>query len=299
MQIEKIVTDDSMRELRLHGTPNFPFKYYYDDIQNFDKHYIEYHWHSEFEWCVVESGTVECRIDTKQVQLCKGDGIFINSKAIHSFKTSDCALMPNILFAPEFISPNTSAVYLEYVLPVLNSECTYFVFRASNETEHQILKTLHKIFALAQHKDISKIDIQISIGILWRDFMRITDGHWNGQNSKQDILLQARMRKMIQFIIENYNEKITLFDIASAANISKSEALRCFHQEMCTTPVQYLIDYRLSQAKKFLISTNDTVTQIASRVGIDNVSYFVRIFTKNLGITPKAFRLQCKKNLNI
>ena len=46
MQTNKILTDTSMRELAEHGTPDFQFKYYYDDIQSFDNHCIDYHWHN-------------------------------------------------------------------------------------------------------------------------------------------------------------------------------------------------------------------------------------------------------------
>lgn len=89
---------------------------------------------------------------------------------------------------------------------------------------------------------------------------------------------------------KSMKEKITLTDIANAANISKSEALRSFHLALSTTPINYLIDYRLERAQKLLLTTDDTVTQIALTVGMDNISYFVRAFRKKYGTTPKKFR---------
>ena len=295
MRVTEIVTDESLRELRKHGTSDFPFEYYYDDIHSYNKHYIEYHWHNEFEWVVVESGTVECLIDSKRIELCRGDGIFINSKVIHRFESEHGALMPNILFAPAFIAPTTSAIYNEYVAPILNSGCTYFVLRQRNKDENIILNALHEIFRLAVERVIQKMDIQIAVCSLWRNFVKITNGYWNSNHKQQDILLQSRIQTTIQFIAENYTEKLTLTDIALSANISKSETLRCFHQAVQTTPVKYVIGYRLNRAKERLIATNDTVTQIASSVGIDSISYFVQIFTKEFGITPRAFRLQYKR----
>lgn len=78
--------------------------------------------------------------------------------------------------------------------------------------------------------------------------------------------------------------------LAAEANISKSEALRCFKRGIGTTPVKYLIDYRLERARELLCKTNDTVIRVAADVGIDNTSYFVRIFKKMYGMTPGAFR---------
>ena len=79
-------------------------------------------------------------------------------------------------------------------------------------------------------------------------------------------------------------------DIAHSANISKSEALRCFHLAIQSTPVNYLIEYRLRWARKALLETDDTVTQIATKVGMENVGYFIRTFKKVYNITPKQFR---------
>ena len=98
------------------------------------------------------------------------------------------------------------------------------------------------------------------------------------------------MRLMMQYVFTHYKEKITLTDIASSANISKSEALRSFHLALSTTPINYLIDYRLERVQKLLLTTDDTVTQIALTVGMDNISYFVRAFRKKYGTTPKKFR---------
>ena len=290
MQTNKILTDTSMRELAEHGTPDFQFKYYYDDIQSFDNHCIDYHWHNEFEWCIIEKGTVECVIGANSILLNEGDGIFINSKAIHCFKTDNGAIMPNILFSPEFISPEMSAIYSEYIKPILSSDCTYFVFRKTDK--NNILSKLNQIFKLSESNTYPKMDIHIDVCILWKDFVHITNGYWSTQQNKQSILLQARTRTMMSFIAQNHKNKITLSDIAASANISKSEALRCFNKEINTTPVNYLIDYRLKKAKEYLISTNDTITQIALNIGIDNVSYFVRLFTKKYDVTPKAFRMQ-------
>ena len=104
------------------------------------------------------------------------------------------------------------------------------------------------------------------------------------------MLTRSRMRTMMQFIADNYKEKITLADIAGSASISKSEALRCFNSCVGMTPVKYLTALRLEKAAKLLLSTDDTVTRIAVECGIDNISYFIRIFTAAFGVTPKAYR---------
>lgn len=291
MRITEIITDETMRELRMHGTPAFPFEYYYDDIHEYDRHYVEWHWHTEFEWAFVESGTIDCLIGSKRIRLRTGEGIFINSKVIHRIESKDGALVPNILFMPEFLAVRTSAVYEECILPVLGSGCPYYVFKKGQKREEVILQKLCDVLARAAVKEPSKIEILIAVQILWREFMRIP--LCNDENTGKSMLLESRIRSMMQFIAEHYRERITLDEIALSANISKSEALRCFHEGLQSTPVKYLIDYRLNRAKELLLSTDDSVTEIAAEVGIGNVSYFIRIFTKEFGVTPRRFRKQC------
>ena len=85
MDYNKILTDEDFMEIKQHGTSDYPFQYYYDDLEFFDFHCIEWHWHREFEFLYVESGQIICGIGEKQIILSEGDAIFINSKILHRF----------------------------------------------------------------------------------------------------------------------------------------------------------------------------------------------------------------------
>ena len=108
--------------------------------------------------------------------------------------------------------------------------------------------------------------------------------------SKVDKLLRARMQKMVHYIHQKYQRQIKVDDIASSANISVSESLRCFHSSMQTTPIHYLNQYRLECAKRLLLSTSDTVSNIAMNTGFENPSYFCRAFKKKYGESPNKYR---------
>lgn len=286
MKITEIITDESMRELRQHGTAGFPFEYYYDDIQSYSNQFVDWHWHREFEFCYAESGTVQCSVNSERIYLEEGDGIFINSRAIHRFETENNAKMPNILFSPEFISTEGSDIYEECVRPVLTSGCEYIIIRKTEK--HPISLLTDAVYTAAAGFD-NKLGIMIKVCRLWQEIYPLA-AVCTPVADKGTMLTRSRMRTMMQFIADNYKEKISLADIAGSASISKSEALRCFNSCVGMTPVKYLTAYRLEAAKKLLLSTDDTVTRIAVECGIDNISYFIRIFTAAFGVTPKAYR---------
>ena len=62
----KIITDENLMETIQHGSNNYPFNFYYDNLSQFDFNCIEWHWHTELEFVYIESGTVTFWIGEKQ-----------------------------------------------------------------------------------------------------------------------------------------------------------------------------------------------------------------------------------------
>ncbi|MNO05578.1 Arabinose operon regulatory protein [compost metagenome] len=56
------------------------------------------------------------------------------------------------------------------------------------------------------------------------------------------------------------------------------------------TPMEYLTDYRLEQAKLLLLKTEIPVAAVAERTGFENTAYFSRRFTSKVGISPLRYR---------
>jgi signal transduction histidine kinase/DNA-binding LacI/PurR family transcriptional regulator/AraC-like DNA-binding protein len=101
---------------------------------------------------------------------------------------------------------------------------------------------------------------------------------------------QRLVRLAMLYIHENYAEAITRADIARHVNITEDYLTFCFRQELGTTPIKYLQRYRVHQAKKLLKETNLSVTEIAMSVGFSDSGYFSRIFHRETGLPPEAFR---------
>ena len=83
----KIITDENLMETIPHGSQDYPFRYYYEHLAQFDFNCIDWHWHTELEFVYVQSGTVTVWIGEKQLELPSDSGIFINSKFLHRFSS--------------------------------------------------------------------------------------------------------------------------------------------------------------------------------------------------------------------
>lgn len=101
---------------------------------------------------------------------------------------------------------------------------------------------------------------------------------------------QRLVRQAMLFIHENYAQPITRGDIAQHINIAEDYLTFCFRQELGTTPIKYLQRYRVHQAKKLLKESGLSVTEIAMKVGFSDSGYFSRVFHRETGLSPEAFR---------
>lgn len=102
---------------------------------------------------------------------------------------------------------------------------------------------------------------------------------------KPDLVAQA-----VRYIHERYREPITLETLLEHLSCSSRQLLRAFKKQVRTSPIDYLIQLRMSKAKHLLLSTDFTLKEIADSVGYTDSYYFSRIFKKYEGVSPTSFK---------
>ncbi|MCB0135828.1 MAG: DNA-binding response regulator, partial [Caldilineaceae bacterium] len=101
---------------------------------------------------------------------------------------------------------------------------------------------------------------------------------------------QRLVRLAMAYLHEHYAEPLTRADIARHVGLDEDYLTYCFRQELGVTPIAYLNRYRVNQAKSLLTQTDKSVTFIAQEVGFTDSRYFSRIFRREVGVSPDAFR---------
>lgn len=286
----RIRTDETLRETVCHGSDEYPFKYYNEDIWLFDFHCIDWHWHSEVEFVFIEKGTAEFLVGSGRYVLTEGTGIFINSQVIHRFEASESVIIPNIVFSPSLLSAEDSLIYRKYIQPLLDSSVECLIFSPEVPWQKEVLKNLLLVFDVQDTESIGEIKTVELLLKIWETVYENANISESIPVAKATAHTQAQLQIMMQYIHKNYSEHITLADIAQTVSVSKSSALNIFNKYLRISPVSYLINYRLKRAAKFLASTDSSIYSIASNTGFENVGYFCRSFKELFGVTPSEYR---------
>ena len=130
------------------------------------------------------------------------------------------------------------------------------------------------------------VSLAVYLNIIFSNFENLP----KSETTRIQINAQIRLQKMLSYIYEHYAEAITLEDIAGSANISRSEAGRCFNTYMGCSPVNALIQYRLQTARRLLNDMTLTLQEISYSCGFSSVNYFSRQFRQIYGYTPAQIR---------
>jgi len=186
--------------------------------------------------------------------------------------------------------------YREYIGSIIdNSDGTY-------EKLDQIRKELINIFVTHfRDNGISSNQIFMNPEIMSLDekaadskntMKDYADALFNVQRSKlqdvidsEDIIVKAR-----KYIEENFRENIDRNDVAAVTFVTPNYLSKLFKNKMNMNLREYINQLRIEEAKRLLISTSMSISEIASFVGYYNISYFSTVFHKLVGVSPFDWR---------
>lgn len=96
----------------------------------------------------------------------------------------------------------------------------------------------------------------------------------------------------IEYIKTNFRERINLRDLSEKACMSTSSFYRYFKRELGMSPIEFILTEKINYAKKMLSNPRINVSEVSYATGFEDCNYFIRLFKKHEGVTPKQYQLR-------
>lgn len=241
----------------------------------------------DYEIHFVEQGSGKFSIGDNLYDVESGDIIVLHSMEGNSFRScNETFRLFYVTFC--FESPGNSKKIKEFngllregILPLKLSDTS----------------NLRKIF-YSMHREITtksighNLRIKLHFGAL---VMEILD-NWNQQKGQEDIkhMISSNSYKLVNKVIvhlqDNFSGDITLEDIAKVVNLHPRYLCTLFRQITGKTISDFIRQIRIERAKRLLLYTSLSITEIAFEIGYNNSQYFSKIFNQVEGMEPRTFR---------
>ncbi len=169
----QISVNDDRREMKRHGTYEFPLAVYHYVMSDCMLGYISWHWHEEIQLNLVTQGAIRFFADGQQVLVRKGEGFFINSGRLHMARpeTDPSSSYLCLDFHPRLLSSFSGSVFEEkYVRPYLDQGgLSHLKLEKTVAAQEKILQHIREIGRLYDEKDFGfELLIQGRVSEMWR-----------------------------------------------------------------------------------------------------------------------------------
>lgn len=283
----------SLQELEPHGTSDFPCAGYSEKYTDREEDTITWHWHEEMEIIYVANGSIKVQTPNHLYHLKEGEGIFINSNILHFAQAEPYCKIHSLVFHSLLVSGSEKTVFAEkYIAPLTHASglesCVFGIKQLWEQTV--IFHIIQAFSAMSQEEPGFEFVVReqlsyVCLSIYQHFEERITA---NAVPSSPDML---RVKKMMDYIHEHYSEEIALSQISKAADIGERECLRCFKRTIQTSPIQYLLKYRITHAAALLKSKPEaSIAEVAMQCGFESPSNFSQLFKRYFKCSPKGYQ---------
>jgi AraC-like DNA-binding protein len=252
-----------------------------------------YHQHPEFEITYVISGNGKRVTDDFIEEFEEGEVVLIPPDLPHGwvYDKTLCApngMIENAAWQFNFSFLHTLETFAPEFMPIVMfyrelKQCIVIM----GDTAKEIKGLLHKFENYTEPESVIVLLKILYMIVQSSDYKYIGNHVFNGNKIHRN---KQKLQAIYKYIVENYQHKITLSEIAEYAKMNRT-AFCLFFKKATNEPfAAYLISFRLQTACTQLVRTNLSIKEICFAVGFNDVPYFNRIFKKQYGVTPSQYR---------
>jgi len=243
------------------------------------------HNHEEFEVFCVLIGAATFRIDDQMIRATAGDILLVNPRQIHS------------------VAPDSSQV--PYQDMCINFDLTYFSINSGNRCCRTIsylpnspladsLRGQVQQIITAYQEEKSGWEWEVK-GHLYLMFSQLIANNAAWLERPEEIQENAFLSDISSYINEHLHEALRVDRIAVQFSYSTAYFCRLFKKTFACTFTEYVNRQRIIAAKRMLDNGIYSISEVANAVGINNYSYFSKLFREQVGLIPSEYQKHLQK----
>lgn len=243
------------------------------------------HAHEEYSIGVTRKGRQDFFSDGAFHKSNAGNVIFFNPEQVHDGSAgTPSALEYEMLYIP-------AAILVDLMQSLGCVSADQARLGESLFHDEQLRYQVLHLSALMHQPMSSELEEEAALLAIAQSVLRLGGGTLNPHQTfgrKDSLLLRAK-----EYILSHLHHKLSVDDIACAANMSKFHFIRLFNQQFGMTPHQYVLNCRINRAK-LALEVGGKASDIALDLGFADASHFNRKFKRVYGITPNQYQRQLK-----
>lgn len=289
----QINIEKNQKEIKEHGDYTFPVNVSVEKIQDYEQDSFLWHWHPEIEITWIVSGEIEYHVNDRVYILSEGEGLFGNSNTLHSGyrrEGKECTYI-SVTFHPRFLyGYESSVLQTKYVDYITSNDMWHSLHLEKNVVWHQeIIHWIQKIYEMSKERPADyELQVHMTLMQIWQKLYQYFTSLPEKEKKPQRHL--QRLRDIIAYLQEHYDEEISLDDVADSVNICKSECCRFFKKHMNMTIFEYIMFLRIQNSLPML-REGESVTKVAGLVGFSSPAYYGQIFKRYMKCTPREYKM--------
>lgn len=277
----------------------FPFRSFPD----YGHVFVYPHWHKEIEIIYVVKGLVKIGVEDELVDLQEGEIYFFDTGVPHYFFASPESKRLVYQFDTSLYSQLfLDAEYGETIQEVFfNRENWSRNWPASVQSEmQQVLMQIYEANEAIKQNNLATIYLFLH-QLLWLFYEQVPKKkNPTRQIVKSDALRDHstidKLEKVFLYLENNYQEKITLENIAQEIGFNPQYFSRFFKKHTGITFVEFLTEYRINMAKAILSAEAIPMIEVAEKAGFNSVKTFHHVFKEYVGMSPKKYQMSISGN---
>lgn len=270
---------DNIYKFENYPDRNFPV---YSSIQQNKELLVTPHFHDDMKFILIQSGEITISMGMEKYHCHNNEILYIALRTVHQAvsDTPDASLC-GFVFHPSLIKSYLSEDDSKILFACGNS----IIFSQKNAFYEEFSKILKSAISIFNDRPSTyRLDMTAHILLLLSLLFRSSAVFKLEKNDRF-----YRIRPAIEYIEENYNQRICISDLSRLINVCDNHFIRMFKTATSRTPTAYITDVRLHQALRLLFLHQYSISEISDRTGFSSIQYFSHIFKERMGLSPSEY----------